>query len=53
MDKKNIQNVVNKEMPNIKENNINNSTNGYYKCGCGSIIKNNNKYHKQINIKIK
>jgi len=40
-------------MPNIKENNINNSTNGYYKCGCGSIIKNNNKYHKQINIKIK
>ena len=47
--KKNIQNVVNKEMPNIKEDNINNSTSGYYRCDCGSIIKNNNKYHSKTN----
>ena len=48
--KKNIQNVVNKEMPSINEDNINNSTSGYYRCDCGSIIKNSSKKdHNETN----
>ena len=44
--KKNIQNVVNKEIPNINKDNINNSTSEYYVCDCGSIIKYKcKKYH--------
>jgi len=41
--KKNIQNVVNKEMPSINKDNINNSTSGYYRCDCGSLMKNKGK----------
>lgn len=48
--KTNIQNVVNKEIPNINEYNINNSTSGYYRCDCGSIIKNKAKIgHNESN----
>ena len=37
--KTNIKYVVNKQLPNINEDNFNNYRNGYYRCICSSVIK--------------